>query len=242
MKLEVTLHVMLVSLQKATRWVHFFGSMLSLPTHNIALWSHFMSQNDDRSWSPTTKWLYIQGQTLRNSLKACLHSHGTTCRLKACILVWRFVTLAELEELGPHPVLAVDAGKATGVCYSVCCKWPTGNLLLERERWIRRHHACQLCWHIIGGSCHNYNFCCDKDTFVMTKDVFCHDKHILSRQKMCFVTTNIFLLQQNFCCDKLIFVATNTCLSWQNTSFVVTKVRLSWQTHVCCDKSLLQQK
>ena len=215
-KLEVTLHVMLVSLQKATLWVHFFGSVLSLPAHNIVLWSHVMSQNDDRSWSPTTKWLYTQGQMLRNSLKACLHSRGTTCRSKACILVWRFVTLAELEELGPHPVLAVDAGKATGVCDSLCCKWPTGNLLLERERWIRRHHARQLCWHIIGGSRHKYRFCCDKDTFVVTRCVL--------------------FWQAYFCCNK------HACPDKTHLFVCVTKVCLSWQTRVCCDKNILSQQ
>ena len=162
---------------------------------------------------------------LRNSLKACLHSHGTTCRSKACILVWRSVTLAELEELGPHPVLAVDAAKATGVCYRLCRKWPTGNLLLERERWIRRHHACQLCWHIIGRSCHKYHFCCDKDAFVVTRCV---------------------LLRQNFrcdfCSDKLIFVATNTFVLRKHLFLCVTKVCLSWQTRVCCDKSFVATK
>ena len=30
--------------------------------------------------------------------------------------------------------------------------------------------------------------------------------------------------KHHFCCDKHTFVATNTCLSWQNTFFVVTKV------------------
>ena len=190
---------------------------------------------------------------LRNSLKACLHSQGTTCRSKACILVWRFVTLAELEELGPHPVLAVDAAKATGVCYSLCRKWPTGNLLLERERWIRRHHACQLCWHIIGGSCHKYHFCCDKDAFVVTRCVllrqnfrcdFCSDKLV-------FVATNTFVLRKHIflcvwqkyaCHDKHVFVATKVLL--QQKYFVTTNIILLQQAYFCCNKRcvLLWQK
>ena len=36
----------------------------------------------------------------------------------------------------------------------------------------------------------------------------------------------------------IVFVVTNTntCLSWQNTYFVMTKVGLSWQAHFCCEK------
>ena len=30
---------------------------------------------------------------------------------------------------------------------------------------------------ITGGSCHKYQFCRDKHTFVATKDVFCRDKN-----------------------------------------------------------------
>ena len=68
-----------------------------------------------------------------------------------------------------------------------------------------------------------------------------------------FVMTNIFLSWQNFwcskylsqqtsfccdkfCCDKLTFVVTNTCLTWQNMFFVVTKLCL-WQ-NFCCDKHM----
>ena len=45
----------------------------------------------------------------------------------------------------------------------------------------------------------------------------------------------------HFCHDKPMFVATNTCLSWQNTSFVVTEVCL-WQIFVATNIVLLQQK
>ena len=43
------------------------------------------------------------------------------------------------------------------------------------------------------------------------------------------------LLWQNFCSDKHVFAATNLCLLWQNTSFVVTKVYLP-QQNFCCNK------
>ena len=53
----------------------------------------------------------------------------------------------------------------------------------------------------------------------------------LSRQKTCFVATNIILSRQDFYRDKLAFVATNTCLSRQNPchdkSFAATKI--FWQ-------------
>ena len=56
---------------------------------------------------------------------------------------------------------------------------------------------------------------------------FCRDKHIFYLDKIMFVATCLLLS------DILTFVATNTCLSRQHTSFVVTK-------HVFCrDKSML---
>ena len=116
-------------------------------------------------------------------------------------------------------------------------------------------------WHfspyscIIGGSCHKYNFYCDKrlsqqtrfchnkyvfvvtkrvfchdkHTFVATKDVFCHDKHVfvVTKAMFMFVATNI-------CCDKNMFVSTNVLLQTKTcfvvtNMFVATKVLL-WQT------------
>ena len=41
--------------------------------------------------------------------------------------------------------------------------------------------------------------------------------------------------KHHFCCDKT-SVMTSTCLSWQNISFVATKVCVSWQTSCCHDK------
>ena len=42
----------------------------------------------------------------------------------------------------------------------------------------------------------------------------------------------------------IVFVVTNTntCLSWQNTYFVMTKVGLSWQAHFCCEKHVCHDK
>ena len=42
----------------------------------------------------------------------------------------------------------------------------------------------------------------------------------------------------HFCCDKC-FGVTNTCLLQQNTSFVTTKVCLSWQTYFCHNKTFV---
>ena len=62
--------------------------------------------------------------------------------------------------------------------------------------------------------------------FVATK--FCRDKSMLyfCRDKIMFVTTKLLSRQ--------IFVAGNTCLSRQNTAFVVTKLR---KYHFCRDKT-----
>ena len=59
--------------------------------------------------------------------------------------------------------------------------------------------------NIIGGSCHKYDFCRDK-RFVATKLClsFVSTSILLSRQNMCFITTNACLLQQtHFCYDKM---------------------------------------
>ena len=66
-------------------------------------------------------------------------------------------------------------------------------------------------------------FCCDKRTFVVTKDVFCRDKHV-------FVSTKVSLPQQKFCRDKITFVARKD-MSLQKTCrdkhvFVATKMIL----------------
>ena len=75
-------------------------------------------------------------------------------------------------------------------------------------------------------------------------------KRLLRQRYACRKT--IFLLRQTFCCNKhtkVVFcrdkssVTTNTCLSRQNTSFVVTKVSLSRQKYVFATKvSLSRQK
>ena len=91
--------------------------------------------------------------------------------------------------------------------------------------------------------------------FVMTKVVMtnlllsrqtcvCHDKTcVLSRQKYCchditVVVTNMCLSWHSFVATKVVatsILLSNTCLSWQNMSFVMTKVCLLWHNS-CCDK------
>ena len=136
---------------------------------------------------------------------------------------------------------------------------------MKNPHWNFRQPHCQThetsSHTIIGGSCHKYNFCCNKSfvttntcllqqntSFVVTK--VCLSWQVLSQIFVCvfvavklllqqiFVVTNIILLWQNVCHDKHTFVITNTCLSWQNTSFVTTKICLSRQSF-CHNKHVL---
>ena len=50
-----------------------------------------------------------------------------------------------------------------------------------------------------------------------------------------------FLLQQNFCCNKHVFVMTNTYLSQENISFVMTKTCFCNKSFVMTKLCLLQQ-
>ena len=45
--------------------------------------------------------------------------------------------------------------------------------------------VCTVSVVSFGGSCHKYNFCCDKSLLVVAKDVFCRNKSklVLSQQK-----------------------------------------------------------
>ena len=72
---------------------------------------------------------------------------------------------------------------------------------------------------IIGESCHKYNFCHNKTSFVTTK--------------ICLSWQNVFVATRvtNICRNKRNFVRTNMCL----LCFVMTKV-LSWQAYFCHDK------
>ena len=89
---------------------------------------------------------------------------------------------------------------------------------------------------VIGGSCHKYHFCRDKNTsFVPTKvcllqQNFCCDKHN-------FVITKVLLQQAYVCHDKHVFVVTKHVFC-HNESMLVTTNRkvLSWQAYFCHDK------
>ena len=92
---------------------------------------------------------------------------------------------------------------------------------------------------ITGGSCRKYNFVAIK--------VF-HDQHIfvttnrcLSWQNMSFVITKsmlMFVTTKYFCCNKQVFVATKA-LSQQAYFCHDQKCVLSWQTHVCRNKTFV---
>ena len=62
--------------------------------------------------------------------------------------------------------------------------WRRTLLLSKKESCSRT--VTVTCFTNIGGSCHMYNFCCNKHTFVRTNTC-------LSRQNMSFVATNIIL-------------------------------------------------
>ena len=82
--------------------------------------------------------------------------------------------------------------------------------------------------------------CRDKDGFVTTKHVFCHDKimliatKVLSRQNT-LVATNIIWSKQKFCRDKHTFVATKYVFCPDKPMFVATNTCLSRQ-NFCHDK------
>ena len=99
------------------------------------------------------------------------------------------------------------------------------------------------------------NFCCDK--YLSQQACVCCDKNdtwtILSRQKLCFVVTNMCLSQKIFVVTKVLsqqkyFVITNIILSWQKFhhnkhTFVATKDMFCHDKHVfvviklCHDKN-----
>ena len=106
---------------------------------------------------------------------------------------------------------------------------------------------------IIGGSCHKYNFCHKKSVLLRPKFLFCRDKHMFVKMKklswhkyICcdkhffflFATNvllwHIFVAQQMFCHDKP--VCHNKHIFSQGQTY------LSWQKHVCHDKSFAMTK
>ena len=110
----------------------------------------------------------------------------------------------------------------------------------------------KLCWnscislmfsHIIGGSCHKYYFCHDKNQkqkklkclsrqtyFSQTR--VCRDKSTLVASKLLLEQC---LLRQTFCRDK-------HCLSRLKTCFVATNTCLLRQIRVCRDKTFVATK
>ena len=103
--------------------------------------------------------------------------------------------------------------------------------------------------------------CHDKQVFVMTKPVFCHDKSMLFATKLwcdkSFVLTSILLSRQKYACNDKTFVPTKllrqifvvTKQFFQDKSFVTNILLLqqktcflSRQTCVCHSMCLLRQK
>ena len=105
---------------------------------------------------------------------------------------------------------------------------------------LPQQSVSMMCWTIIGGICHKYNFCHNK-SFVVTN-------RCLSWQNTSFVMTKICLSWQKYACRDKSFVTTKlcllrwTCLSWQNFccnkhNFVTTNVLLR-QAYLCHDQHM----
>ena len=88
--------------------------------------------------------------------------------------------------------------------------------------------------------------CCDEsfvttNMFVVTKQLFCHDKSMFVATKLCQDKYLSGQIWQNVCCDKHNFVTTKLLL-WQKMCFVVTNVCLLQQNMFVVTKHLLWQK
>ena len=132
--------------------------------------------------------------------------------------------------------------------FSLFCKF----MFVATKLYLLQTHVCHD-----KSKLSQQKFCCDKHTFITTKDMFCRDTHVcFCCDKSKFVVTK-HMLQQNYVCHnkichnkhtfvetkdmicrrKLTFVTTNTntCALQQNMSFVATKI-CSSQQNFCCDK------
>ena len=74
-------------------------------------------------------------------------------------------------------------------------------------------------------------FGCDK-SFVMTKDMFCHNKRVFVRAKVFFLNGH----------EKHVFLMTKTCFVATNTCFVMTNTFCSQQKYACHDKTFVVTK
>ena len=124
------------------------------------------------------------------------------------------------------------------------CPCPFPNLRQPDCAWILRATPWKLNL-IIGGSCHKYNFCCDKslvarNTCLSWQTCVCHNKTclLLQQKHACHDKT---LSWQNYVCHDKSLVATNTCLSQQKFclhkhTFVSTKMVLGASPISACIK------
>ena len=114
--------------------------------------------------------------------------------------------------LGPHTSMSVAflvAWHLTGTRRCSCSMAYAWNVV---------HHMSGCWFSIIGGSCHEYHFCCDKRMFVTC--LSCK----AGGQNVSFVVTKVRLSWQNFCRNKI--VCHDKYLSWkQFFAFVATKMK-----------------
>ena len=125
------------------------------------------------------------------------------------------------------------AGAATSIMFAAtkhvfCCdkSMLAATKCLSQQNYVGHDKICLL-WQ---------KFCCDKHTFVVTKDVFCREENTcLSQQKL-------RLSQQNFChnkkyvCRNKSFAVTRTLSLRQKMCFVTTHTCLLWQSRICRNK------
>ena len=126
---------------------------------------------------------------------------------------------------------------ATNTCLSWQAYFCRDKRVVHSDYWlplVYQHtypHDSLPC-SITGGSCHKYNFCCDK-SFVVTN--VCLPWQNFRHNKIMFVVTKRLLRQTHICRDKHTFVGTKDVLCCDKHVSGATKVSLSWQ-NFCRDK------
>ena len=219
---------MLVSLQKATLWVHFFGSALSLPAHNIVLslhvtkwWPFLVSHNKMVTYSrsnvkklfksmPAQSRHNLQIKGMYTCLEICDPSRTGGTGAPSCSCSRRSKGHRCVLQLMPQMTnRKFAAGKR-----EMDQKTPCLPAMLAYH-WRELPQVSFLLWQ--------RRICRDKMCFVTTKlslwllfwqAYFCCNKHVFPEKTSFFV------------CDKSMLVMTNTCLLRQK---------------FCCNKNILSQ-
>ena len=159
------------------------------------------------------------------------------CHDKTCLLLWqKYACCDKLMFDVTKLVVTKKKLRQTRVC---CDKSFARQAFFCHEKrcvLLRQRYAC------CDKSFVMTKLCLLRHIFVMTK-IFCHEKHNFIATKT-FVVTSILLSRQKMC-----FVATNMCLLWQNLSFlfktcspfsskpVVLSLQNLWFVTLSCDSA-----